>query len=164
MLGGSRGLERSLKTTDAFSIKWKWFVNVFLSEGRVLRVSFDRSSVKDSIRSETAEKLKSDLEAYFRGEKIDFDYDVVLNLPSFTVNVLKVVKAIPYGKTVTYGEVAKRIGTHPRAIGRALSVNPVPIIIPCHRVIAKNGLGGFSPGLDVKAELLRIEGHEVQGC
>jgi len=64
---------------------------------------------------------------------------------------------IPAGEVRTYGELAKKLGTAPRAMGQALGANPLPILIPCHRVVAASGLGGFSCGLDWKKKLLQFE-------
>jgi len=68
---------------------------------------------------------------------------------------------IPAGETRTYGELAKRLGTSPRAMGQALGANPLPILIPCHRVVAASGIGGFSDGLEWKKRLLAFEGASV---
>jgi methylated-DNA-[protein]-cysteine S-methyltransferase len=106
-------------------------------------------------------KVASLLGSYFRRENIDFKvkYDIS-NLSNFTQKVLNETKKIPYGKTVTYSEIAKRIG-YPkasRAVGQALGSNPIPIVIPCHRVIKKDkSLGGFSAGLKWKKMLLDLE-------
>ena len=82
-------------------------------------------------------------------------------LGSFTRRVLELTAKIPYGKTLSYTEVAKRAGSPKgaRAAGQALHRNPFPILIPCHRVIAKTGeWGGFSAGVNVKRKLLKLEG------
>ena len=67
---------------------------------------------------------------------------------------------IPYGKTISYGELARRVGrpNGPRAVGQANGRNPIPIIVPCHRVLASNGIGGYGGGLKVKRALLALEG------
>jgi methylated-DNA-[protein]-cysteine S-methyltransferase len=143
---------------ERLCVNWKWIVNVYLVNEKVVRVEFADKPVKEIVKSDTAKMLKKDLEDYFSGEKVEFNYEVCLNVSDFVVNVLEEVRKIPYGKVVTYGEIAKKLKTSPRAVGRALKLNPTPIIIPCHRVIAKNGLGGFSSGLDVKRELLKLEG------
>jgi len=65
---------------------------------------------------------------------------------------------VPFGKTITYGEFARRIGLTPRFVGFCMKKNPFPIIVPCHRVIGKKGLGGFSEGAEIKKELLKHEG------
>jgi methylated-DNA-[protein]-cysteine S-methyltransferase len=101
-----------------------------------------------------------DMNSYLRGEKIGFDmYQVDLsNLTHFQRKVLLDARRIPYGEVVTYGELAWRLNTSPRAVGGALSKNPVPIVIPCHRVVGAKGLGGFSCGVPIKKLLLEIEG------
>lgn len=101
------------------------------------------------------------IEDYFQGKKVKFNipYDISV-LPLFTQSVLKETKKIPYGSTITYSELAQKIGKPKacRAIGQALASNPLPIIIPCHRVIRKDGsLGGFSAGFRWKKLLLDIE-------
>lgn len=90
--------------------------------------------------------------------KIDLQH-----LTPFQQLVLREVMKIPYGKTITYSQLARQIG-HPRAVravGNALAKNPVPIIIPCHRVVAKNGLGGFSCGIETKKRLLELESNQI---
>jgi methylated-DNA-[protein]-cysteine S-methyltransferase len=83
-------------------------------------------------------------------------------LTKFQKKVYGVVKKIPSGEVRTYGWVAKRIGNPKaaRAVGNALNKNPFPIIVPCHRVVAKDGLGGFAKGLKAKKRLLRSEGYK----
>ncbi|WP_456472672.1 methylated-DNA--[protein]-cysteine S-methyltransferase [Methanocaldococcus sp.] len=80
-----------------------------------------------------------------------------LLVPEFTKKVLDEVCNIRFGETKTYGEIAKKLKTSPRAVGRALNKNPLPLIIPCHRVVAKNGLGGYSYGVEEKAKILKRE-------
>ncbi len=82
---------------------------------------------------------------------------------AFQQSVLKALRQIPYGCTQTYGDIAKKLNTSPRAVGNACRRNPIPIIIPCHRVVAANGLGGYDGAtegvlLDMKYRLLRHEG------
>src|SRR5208337_1554040 len=71
--------------------------------------------------------------------------------------IYRVVREIPRGKTATYGEVAHRIGTSPRVVGQAMARNPTPLVIPCHRVVAADGIGGFSPSVEIKETLLAME-------
>ncbi len=144
---------------EVISVRWIKFVNVVLRDERVVRITFDDYPLYENIQSDTAKSLKSDLERYLRGERIDFnDYDVNLaDLSCFVRMVLEEVRKIPYGKVVTYKELADKLKTSPRAVGQALKKNPIPIIIPCHRVVAKKDLGGFSAGIDIKRELLRLE-------
>ncbi len=145
---------------EVISVRWLKFVNVVMKDEVVLRVTFDDSPLYENVQSETARDLKKDLERYFKGETVDFSkYDVDLSdLSVFSRMVLEEVRSIPYGKTLTYGELAKRLDTSPRAIGMALKSNPTPLIVPCHRVVAKDGLGGFSSGLEIKRALLKLEG------
>ncbi|HVN97247.1 MAG TPA: methylated-DNA--[protein]-cysteine S-methyltransferase [Syntrophorhabdaceae bacterium] len=102
------------------------------------------------------------LDRYLRGEKVDFDVDVdTSGLNPFTCRVLAELRKIPYGELASYLSIGKRLG-YPmaaRAVGQAVKRNPIPIIIPCHRVIRDDGsLGGFSLGKQVKKRLLSLEG------
>lgn len=100
-----------------------------------------------------------ELERYLKGEIVDFSCDLdISHLSPFAQKVLNEVRKIKYGRTITYSELARNIGSPGvRAVGRALSRNPIPIVIPCHRVIAKNGIGGYSAGVDIKTKLLELE-------
>jgi methylated-DNA-[protein]-cysteine S-methyltransferase len=75
----------------------------------------------------------------------------------FQATMRKGLLEIPFGEVRTYGELARRLATSPRAMGQALGANPLPILIPCHRVIAADGLGGFACGLEWKRKLLKFE-------
>lgn len=97
---------------------------------------------------------------YFDGTRKSFDVPLALSGTEFQVSVLEALQAIPYGETTSYGAIAKQIGRPKavRAVGAANGRNPIPIIVPCHRVIGSGGdLTGFGGGLDTKAELLRLE-------
>ncbi len=100
------------------------------------------------------------LDEYFAGERKAFDLPLHLSGTDFQVQVLEELLCIPYGETTSYGAIAKRIGRPRamRAVGAANGRNPIPIVIPCHRVIGSGGdLTGFGGGLDTKAALLRLE-------
>lgn len=71
--------------------------------------------------------------------------------------IYRAVRQIPYGGTATYGEIAAACGTSPRVVGQAMARNPTPLIIPCHRVVAAGGIGGFSPDVGIKEFLLAME-------
>ena len=105
-----------------------------------------------------------ELDAYFEGTLTRFTVPVDLaSVSRFTQRVLSVVSCILYGRLVSYAYIANQIGSPSasRAVGAALGRNPVPIIVPCHRVITSDGrLGGFTGGLDVKRTLLRCEGND----
>jgi methylated-DNA-[protein]-cysteine S-methyltransferase len=100
------------------------------------------------------------LEEYFAGERRDFDLPMALDGTPFQREVWSELQRIPYGETISYGELARRVGrpNGPRAVGQANGRNPVPIIVPCHRVVAHNGIGGYGGGLKVKRALLAVEG------
>lgn len=100
-----------------------------------------------------------ELEHYFDGKPIDFSLDVDISyLSPFEQKVLTETRKIKYGKTITYSELAEKIGSRAvRAVGNALGKNPIPIVIPCHRVVAKKGIGGYSEGIDIKTRLLELE-------
>jgi methylated-DNA-[protein]-cysteine S-methyltransferase len=100
------------------------------------------------------------LEQYFAGERTEFELDLELAGTPFERRVWEEVRAIPYGRTATYAEIARRVG-HPgasRAVGRANARNPVAVIVPCHRVVGSNGsLTGYAGGLEMKRALLDLE-------
>ena len=106
------------------------------------------------------EEVRRQLDEYFSGARKEFDLPLQLSGTEFQVQVLQELQRIPYGETTSYGAIAKRIGRPKamRAVGAANGRNPIPIIIPCHRVIGSSGdLTGFGGGLDTKAALLRLE-------
>jgi len=110
-------------------------------------------------------ELARDLRRYFAGARVDFSsYPVcLLDQPPFTRRALSAARRIPFGEVRTYGWVARRAGRPggARAAGQAMSRNPVPLLIPCHRVVAAAGrLGGFGGGLGMKRALLALEGIE----
>jgi methylated-DNA-[protein]-cysteine S-methyltransferase len=100
------------------------------------------------------------LSAYFAGELTEFDLPLAPDVGEFGRAVLDQISAIPFGYTKTYGELAQALGSAAQPVGTACGANPIPIIIPCHRVLAQNGLGGFSGagGVETKVSLLRLEG------
>jgi methylated-DNA-[protein]-cysteine S-methyltransferase len=115
----------------------------------------DRAQFKEVIRQ---------LDSYFLGKLQDFDLPLVLEGTEFQLLVWRHLRKIPYGETVSYGQLARRIGSPDaaRAVGLANGSNPIPIIIPCHRVIGSNGdLTGFGGGLPVKKKLLALESRQL---
>ncbi len=106
------------------------------------------------------DKLTQELAEYFAGKRREFSIPVEPRGTEFQCAVWREIAAIPYGATLTYAEVARGAGrpNAVRAAGSATGANPIPILIPCHRVIAAHGkLGGFSGGLDAKRRLLALE-------
>jgi methylated-DNA-[protein]-cysteine S-methyltransferase len=103
---------------------------------------------------------KKQLAEYFKGQRKTFDLPLDPEGTAFQKRAWNVLRKIPYGKTISYSEEAKRMKSplSVRATGSANGKNPLPIIVPCHRVVAKNGaLGGYSGGLSCKQFLLRLE-------
>jgi methylated-DNA-[protein]-cysteine S-methyltransferase len=115
-----------------------------------------------------AAHLSAQLDAYWRNPAHEFDLLFVPEGTPFQLRVWHALLAIPRGEPTTYGALAKQLGTAARAVGQACGSNPLPVLIPCHRVVAGNGLGGFmhaSTGepLDVKAWLLAHERNAITG-
>jgi methylated-DNA-[protein]-cysteine S-methyltransferase len=120
----------------------------------------------DARESMTSFKIiRTLLDRYLQGREVDFDVEVdISHLGVFTQEVLNELREIPWGVVRTYGWLAKKIGKPgaARAVGQALKRNPVPIIIPCHRIIRDDGtIGGFSMGVNIKERLLALEGVKV---
>ena len=110
-------------------------------------------------------EARRQLTEYFDGERKDFDLPLRLDGTEFQMSVLQALQKIPYGETTSYAAIAERIGRPKavRAVGAANGRNPIPIIVPCHRVIGSHGdLTGFGGGLDTKEALLRLEAEHSQ--
>jgi methylated-DNA-[protein]-cysteine S-methyltransferase len=141
-------------TEGALSVALGCYILVEQSAGKkIKRILFSRAP--PSSPSPLAAQIVDCLEG--RGSLIaDLDYS---GLTEFQRRVLEAAQTIPRGETRTYGEVAAQMGKPggARAVGMALSVNPFPIIVPCHRVLSRKGLGGFAWGRELKERLLQIE-------
>ncbi|AIY90619.1 Methylated-DNA--protein-cysteine methyltransferase [Geoglobus acetivorans] len=138
-------------------VEWSWNFVARLKDGMVLEAWFTGESVEESVESEFAYNLKKRLERYFKGRAVDFD-DVNVRYPTpFSERVLRVVRSIPFGMVESYSSIAEKVGTSPRAVGVALRMNLVPVIVPCHRVVSKAGIGGYSQGEGIKKALLELE-------
>ena len=119
---------------------------------------------------EGSHPLLTDLEAqlgeYFQGDRLGFDLPIVLAGTDFQERVWKALLQIPYGGTISYGELARRVESRggSRAVGSANGANRIAIVVPCHRVIqASGGLGGYGGGLERKRRLLELEAGGTQG-
>jgi len=105
------------------------------------------------------------LQAYFRGELKEFDLPLALEGTKFQLLVWNALREIPYGETISYAQLARRVGNSKavRAVGLANGSNPIPIIVPCHRVIGSDGsLTGFGGGLSTKRKLLDLENRQLR--
>jgi methylated-DNA-[protein]-cysteine S-methyltransferase len=110
--------------------------------------------------SPLVKRAAKQLEQYFAGSRRQFDVDLHIAGTDFQVDVWLALAAIPFGTVATYQDIAREVGVPNgyRAVGNANAKNPFPIVVPCHRVVAKSGLGGYAGGLDVKRALLMLEG------
>jgi len=106
------------------------------------------------------QQMAVELAAYFAGTLQQFQIPVAPRGSAFQQRFYAALCAIPYGETRTYGDLAKDLGVSAQAIGQACGANPIAILIPCHRVLAADGLGGYSGagGIEAKVALLRLEG------
>jgi len=125
-------------------------------EGRVTKIGFSCKKPEGTIPPEEEAAL---LNCWLEGAAVPWGLFDLSCLTEFQKEVLKSVAKIPPGETMTYGEIAKRLGRPKaaRAIGQVLRSNPFPLIIPCHRVVGSIGLGGYSSGPDLKRRLLDVE-------
>lgn len=125
-------------------------------------VLFNGRTIRPEGSSPVLSEAARQLEAYFKGDLLGFDLPLELEGTDFQRRCWLALASIPYGQTVSYGEQARRLGLGleaARAVGAANGQNPLPIVLPCHRVIGANGsLTGFGGGLDVKRYLLEFEG------
>jgi methylated-DNA-[protein]-cysteine S-methyltransferase len=134
------------------------------SDGRLLELNFGPSAAAAPMDDRRCEHVKDQLAAYLEGKRTTFDLALAPAGTPFQRRVWKGLTDIPYGQVISYGELARRIGMPgaARAVGQANGANPIPIVIPCHRVIAANGtIGGFSSGLAIKRQLLSHEHVEL---
>jgi methylated-DNA-[protein]-cysteine S-methyltransferase len=131
-------------------------------EGEVLEDLAGKLSPRILEAPERLDDVRRQLDEYFEGRRVDFEVPIDWSLThGFTGKVLRQTARIGYGKTSTYAEVAGRAGS-PRAVraaGNALGSNPIPVVVPCHRVLRTGGaLGGYTGGVERKEFLLRLEG------
>jgi len=126
--------------------------------GAIIRVSWrtPETGRPTALLNEAARQIA----AYFAGELREFDLPLDPAGDSQEQRVFAAMRAIPYGETRTYGEIAKQLGIRPDEVGQGCGANPIPVIIPCHRVLAAGGLGGYSggDGVETKIALLKLEG------
>ncbi len=158
------------KSSLVFATDWGWWGVVASSRGIVQVVLPQRSCWQvqkrlggvESSASLLAQKAAQQIQEYLRGRRQRFSVPVELELISdFARLILNACAQVPYGETLSYGELGRRAGRDAaaRATGQALAANPVPVLVPCHRVICADGsLGGFSGGLEMKRRLLELEG------
>lgn len=111
-------------------------------------------------------QAEQELREYFAGRRRTFTVKLDLEGTEFQRKAWQAMRKIPFGETISYGDQARKVGKPKayRAVGSANGKNPIPIIVPCHRVLASDGsLGGYSLGLSMKRQLLALEGVSVAG-
>ncbi len=126
-------------------------------DGRITRLKWSAAEADD--HSPLLDEAVAQLGAYFAGKRTGFDLPLDPG-PGAQGRFSQALLAIPFGETLTYGELGKALGLPAQAIGQHCGANPIPVIIPCHRVLGTGNLGGFSApgGIDTKVALLRHEG------
>lgn len=133
------------------------------SDSKVYELRFGKKSEfegKTAAPNAMTKKVVKEIGEYFAGERREFDLPLNMEGTDFQKKVWKALTKIPYGKTRSYGEIAKKAGSEKayRAVGSANHANPISIIVPCHRVIASDGsLAGYGGGVDKKEKLIALE-------
>lgn len=144
--------DRSLSSID--------FVHGETMEGNLPESSFYAEEIDDPGDRETAREVCKQLDEYFAGRRKHFDLPLLLRGTPFQMAVWQAMQEIPYGSTRSYGQLALSVGSPKaqRAVGMACNRNPLPIVVPCHRVLGAQGqLTGYAGGLDIKVHLLQLE-------
>lgn len=140
-------------------------LTIFEEAGALVALEWGRAPEGGAGDTPLLRAVRRQLDAYFDGALREFDLPLRPTGTAFQRRVWSRLCAIPYGSTETYGALARELGTSPRALAGACGANPLPVIVPCHRVVAAGGaLGGYSGGEGVatKRALLRLEG--TPGC
>lgn len=134
-------------------------LTIFEEDGKL--VALDWGWVEGGSETPLLVAARDQLEEYFDGQRQSFDLPLAPSGTAFQHKVWGAMRRIPYGQVRRYGEVAAELGSAPRAVGTACGRNPLPIIVPCHRIVGASGsLGGYSglEGVETKRFLLRLEG------
>lgn len=154
--------ERAYTSTTTLPLLGKMFIAC--SPKGVLRIEFGRGLSRlvsyPGRRRRPNECVVKEIREYLRGKRKRFTIRPYFSGTEFQKRVWRAAMRIPYGKTISYGRLAARIGMPgaARAVGSALAANPVPLIVPCHRIIRSDGApGGFGPGITLKKQLIALE-------
>jgi methylated-DNA-[protein]-cysteine S-methyltransferase len=139
--------------------------DITLSEESGRIVALDWGWGRDQQETPILALARGQLHAYFDGALTRFDLPLDPHGTPYRLRVWQALRTIPSGQTRTYGEIARIAGGSPRSVGGANGANPIPILIPCHRVVAGDGIGGYSgaDGLPTKRYLLALEAHQPAG-
>jgi methylated-DNA-[protein]-cysteine S-methyltransferase len=133
-----------------------WYVQVWWNDTAVQRVRFSTTAI--------AGDVPLLIRRYCGGQPVDCSAldSFALHEDTMYSRIYREVRNVPYGMTRTYGDIAEKVSTSPRVVGQAMARNPTPIIIPCHRIVAAHGIGGFSPSVEIKEALLAMETKGVR--
>lgn len=137
-------------------------IDFVFQHDKLMKLKLLAGDSKKSPQDPLTKHVAAELARYFKNPKHNFNVSTQLEGTPFQKTVWHALQQIPSGKTMTYGALAKKLKTSPRAIGQACRTNPIPVIIPCHRVIAANHLGGYAGKrkgrmMDIKQWLLQHE-------
>lgn len=136
-------------------------LRVHASSGLITAIEFDADEGGTWVDDPLLDEAERQLGEYFAGDRTDFDLPLASEGSEFQRKVWEQLGKIPFGETASYGEIARRLGLAPgvsRAVGAANGANPLPIVVPCHRVIGANGmLTGYAGGIERKRVLLALE-------
>lgn len=145
-------------------------LGIRLQDNRLRQIEFldDEIELQAAI-SPVAQGVVAAISDYFETGRFTRKLNIELEGTEFQRRVWKELQAIPSGRVTTYGALAEKLGTSARAVGNACRRNPVPVLVPCHRVVARSGLGGFAGDHDgrlvaIKKRLLALEGVEINGA
>ena len=140
-------MEKEVITTKIGSIV------IYIKNNKAVKIEFLDQILPEIKQSIFTKQIKE----YLLGKRKKLTFPVEISGGKTFKKVWNFVRQIPYGKTMTYGEIAKKVGTTPRVVGFAMSKNPLPLYIPCHRVVGKNDIHGFTGGITWKKFLLELE-------
>jgi methylated-DNA-[protein]-cysteine S-methyltransferase len=128
-----------------------WFVHVHWCGTVIHRIRFSREGLPGNVPEPVRQ--------YCAGLPVDLTaLDAVpLHAEGTYRRIYEIVRKVPYGRTASYGEIAVLAGTGARVVGQAMARNPTPLVIPCHRIVAARGIGGFTPPIEIKETLLALE-------
>ncbi len=128
-----------------------WYVHVWWSGNMVHQVRFAATGIPGEVPAQ--------IRRYCAGQVVDLTTLETIAGEEDTLfgRIYRAVQEVPYGSTATYGQIAATVRTSPRVVGRAMAQNPTPLVVPCHRIVAAHGIGGFSPAVEIKVTLLAME-------
>ena len=136
-------------------------IEITSDERSILRLNFHRPAFYEEQEiPEVLHQAAEWLDRYFSGTDPGTPPPMEPYGTPFQHKVWKELLTLKWNELITYSELARRVGSNARAVGQALGCNPIPLFIPCHRIVAVNGLGGYTPGIEIKRKLLAIESGE----